>query len=165
MEAVIYQLIFKECNCLRTVTCISVQMLDFWTFPHGSQWVSLWGTIQAGDWLEVFNLERAFWYQCWRRSIEWVWEKIQGNQFQNLSKELEMVAGGQKWRNGCGNHLGGIIYGIGDIWNWVMYEFDSQNSDWATVEDKTVTREREKDVVMSVVCLSGLLVDWLALFN
>lgn len=30
---------------------------------------------------------------------------------------------------------------------------------WATVEDRTVTWEREKDVVMSVVCLSGLLVD------
>ena len=55
--------------------------------------------------------------------------------------------------------MGGIIYGIGDIWNWVTCEFDSQNSDWATVEDKTVTWEREKDAVMSVVCLSGLLVD------
>ena len=30
---------------------------------------------------------------------------------------------------------------------------------WATVEDEPVTWEREKDVVMSVVCLSGLLVD------
>lgn len=129
MEAVIYQLIFKEFNCLRTVTCMSVQMLDFWTFPHSSQWVSLCGMFQAGDWLEeVFNLERAFWKQCWRWSIAWVWEKIQGDQFQNLRKELEMVAGGQKWRNGCDNHLGGIIYGIGDFWNWVTCEFDSQNS-------------------------------------
>lgn len=36
---------------------------------------------------------------------------------------------------------------------------------WATLEDSTITWERKKGGIVSIVCLSGLLVDRLALFN
>ena len=36
---------------------------------------------------------------------------------------------------------------------------------WATVEDGTITSERKKDRLVYIVCLTGLLVIWLALFN
>lgn len=49
-------------------------------------------------------------------------------------------------------------FGEDNLWSWRLWElgsceFDSQDLAWATLGDSTVTWERKKDVVMSVVYL------------
>lgn len=94
--------------------------------------------------------------------------KDTGGSVSKPQEELEMVAGGQKWRNGCDNHLGGI-----NLWHWWLLElgfaceFDSQNSGLGHYGRWDCYLGEGKDVVKHklfayLVCW---LIDWLYLIN
>lgn len=90
--------------------------------------------------------------------------KDTGGSVSRSQKRIKVVAGGQKWRNGYDKHLEGIIYGIGDPWNWGTCEFDSQDSGLGHCGGYDCYMEEGKRC-HNFSCLSGLLVDCLALFK
>lgn len=51
---------------------------------------------------------------------------------------------GQKSEEMDGQPFGGIIYGIGDFWIGLRVSLTPKNLAWATMEDETVTWERER---------------------